>query len=116
MPCGSRAAYRVSSFIQTIENAPRSSGSTSRARCSSDVSGWWASSAVTRPVSLVERDLELARVQVELAGVAGQRGDQARARSWVLIRLPLWPSAIEPSAVGRKVGCALCQVDAPVVE
>ena len=26
-PCGSRAAYSVSSFIQTIENAPRSSGS-----------------------------------------------------------------------------------------
>ena len=54
MPWGSRAAYSVSSFIQTNENAPRSIGSTSRARCSSEVSGWWASSAVTRPVSLVE--------------------------------------------------------------
>ena len=54
MPCGSRAAYRVSSFIQTNENAPRSCGSTSIERCSSEVSGWWASSAVTRPVSLVD--------------------------------------------------------------
>ena len=32
------------------------------------------------------------------------------------MRLPLWPSAIEPSAVGRNVGCAFCQVLAPVVE
>ena len=54
MPCGSRAAYRVSSFIHTNEKAPRSSGSTSSARCSSEVSGWWASRAVTRPVSLVD--------------------------------------------------------------
>ena len=37
-------------------------------------------------------------------------------RSRVLVRLPLWASAIEPSAVGRKVGWALCQVLAPVVE
>ena len=36
--------------------------------------------------------------------------------SRVLVRLPLWASAIEPSAVGRKVGWALCQVLAPVVE
>ena len=54
MPSGSRAAYSVFSFIQTNEKAPLSSGSTSRARCSSEVSGWCASSAVTRPVSLVD--------------------------------------------------------------
>ena len=48
------------------------------------------------------------------AGRARRRGRAASATasrsSWVLIRLPLWPSAIEPSAVGRKVGWAFCQV------
>ena len=34
----------------------------------------------------------------------------------VLVRLPLWPSAIDPAAVGRNVGWALCQALAPVVE
>ena len=38
------------------------------------------------------------------------------ASSGVLMRLPLWASAIEPVAVGWNVGCALCQVLAPVVE
>ena len=37
-------------------------------------------------------------------------------RSLVFVRLPLWASAMEPSAVGRNVGWALCQVLAPVVE
>jgi hypothetical protein len=37
--------------------------------------------------------------------------------SAVLVRLPLWPSAIEPrSAVVRKVGWAFSQVLEPVVE
>ena len=40
MPWGSRAAYNVFSSIHTNENAPRSSGSTSTARSSSEVSGW----------------------------------------------------------------------------
>ena len=39
-----------------------------------------------------------------------------RCSSRVLVRLPLCPNAIAPSAVGRKVGWALCQVLAPVVE
>ena len=113
MPCGSRAAYSVSSFIQTNEKAPFSCGSTSRARCSSEVSGWWASRAVTRPVSLVD-----SRSRAWMSSSPGSLGRSATscASSWVLIRLPLWPSASEPSAVGRNVGCALCQVLAPVVE
>lgn len=32
----------------------------------------------------------------------------------VLVRLPLWASARPPCAVDRKVGCALCQTEAPV--
>jgi hypothetical protein len=32
------------------------------------------------------------------------------------MRLPLWPSAIDPSTVGRNVGWAFCHVEAPVVE
>ena len=78
MPCGSRAAYSVFSFIHTKQNAPRSSGSTSSARCSSEVSGWWASSAVTRPVSLVEA-LDRPGVQLELVVGAGQVGDHLGA-------------------------------------
>ena len=114
MPCGSRAAYSVSSFIQTNENAPLSSGSTSSARCSSEVSGWCASSAVTRPVSLVELSSADA-VCRSSSSWSGQVLDHLPS-SWVLIRLPLWPSAIEPSWLARNVGCAFCQVLAPVVE
>ena len=114
MPWGSRAAYRVSSFIQTNENAPRSIGSTSSARCSSEVSGWWASSAVTSPVSLV--DVSTSRVCSGSSPSGSGSSSTSRCSSWALMRLPLWPSAIEPSAVGRNVGCAFCQVLAPVVE
>jgi hypothetical protein len=47
---------------------------------------------------------------------AGGRSATRARRSWVLIRLPLWPSAIEPSAVGRNVGWAFFQMLEPVVE
>ena len=36
--------------------------------------------------------------------------------SRVLVRLPLWPRAMPPVAVGRKVGWAFFQTLAPVVE
>ena len=113
MPCGSRAAYSVSSFIQTNEKAPCSSRQhLERALLQRGVRVV-ASSAVTRPVSLVD-----SRSRAWMSSSPGSLGRSATswARSWVLIRLPLWPSAIEPSAVGRNVGCALCQVLAPVVE
>ena len=55
MPCGSRAAYSVFSFIQTKQKAPRELRQhLERALLERCVSGWWASSAVTRPVSLVD--------------------------------------------------------------
>ena len=76
MPSGSRAAYSVFSFIQTNEKAPLSSGSTSRARCSSEVSGWCASSAVTRPVSLVDAS-SVPGVHVELVLGVGELVDEA---------------------------------------
>ena len=115
MPCGSRAAYSVSSFIQTKQNAPRSCGSTSSARCSSERVGVVGEQRGDQ-AGVVGRRLDVAGLQVELAVGAGQVGDHLRRSSWVLIRLPLWPSAMEPSAVGRNVGCAFCQVLAPVVE
>ena len=88
-------------------------GSSSAARSSSEVSGWWASRAVTSEVSLV-----LVSSLREPRSSSPSRGSAATIAwsSRVLVRLPLWPSAIDPSAVGRKVGWALCQVLAPVVE
>ena len=59
--------------------------------------------------------LELAGAEVELAVSTG-RSATSCGSSRVLVRLPLWPSAIEPSAVGRKVGWAFSQTLAPVVE
>ena len=66
-------ALRVAGGVQRVlvhpderEGARAACGSTSSARCSSEVSGWWASSAVTSPVSLVDVST-VAGVQVELA-------------------------------------------------
>ena len=114
MPCGSRAAYSVPSSIQTKREGALELGQ--------QLDGALLERAVG-----VEREqrgdqrgvvgagLELAGAEVELGvGWAGRRPSAARSR--VLVRLPLWASAIEPSAVGRKVGWALCQVLAPVVE
>ncbi len=114
MPCGSRAAYSVCSSMKTREKAPSTSGRT-LAAASSMVSGlpsestWPASSAVTRSVSLVAATW-VARPP--------SRGRSATiSASWaVLTRLPLWPSAMEPWAVARKVGCAFSHTEAPVVE
>ena len=64
---------------------------------------------------VVGRLLDVAGVEVELVGGPG-RSTTSFDELGVLIRLPLWPSAIEPSAVGRNVGWAFCQVLAPVVE
>ncbi len=112
MPCGSRAAYSVCSSIHTNENAPRTCGSSSAARSSTVWPGWSASSAVRTLVSLVDPDGS----RRSSSPSSAVRSLTMVASSAVLIRLPLWASAIEPSAVGWKVGCALCQVLAPVVE
>ena len=104
MPCGSRAAYSAFSSIQTKENAPRSCGSTSRARSSSVLSGWCASSVVTRPVSLVD-DSGVRSCSSSSSGGAG-RSATSPASSWVLIRLPLWPERDRAAAGGleRRLG------------
>ena len=75
MPCGSRAAYSVSSFIQTNEKAPRSSGSTSSARCSSEVSGWCGEQRGDQRRCRWWSVSSVARVELELAAEAGQVGD-----------------------------------------
>ena len=74
-----------------------------------------ASSAVTRPVSLVATPASPTVRQVELAARARSSADP-RDSSRVLVRLPLWPRAMEPVAVGRNVGWAFSQMLAPVVE
>ena len=109
MPCGSRAAYRCPRSSRRSEKAP-----------------WSCGQHLER--ALLERGVGVVRQQRgDQAGVvggaldAGAGGGRARparwgarrpspGSSWVLIRLPLWPSAIEPSAVGRKVGWAFFQV------
>ena len=114
MPCGSRAAYSVPSSMNTKQKAPRIVGQhLERGLLERCGRGTAASSAVTRSVSLDAS--EVSGGEVELAVVAASSSTRL-ARSPVLVRLPLWPSAIEPSAVERKVGCALCQTLAPVVE
>ncbi len=78
------------------------------------MSGWCASSAVTRLVSLVEAGVGF--VEMSSSPNAPARSATRCCSSRVLVRLPLWASAIEPVSVGRKVGWALYQVLAPVVE
>ena len=45
-----------------------------------------------------------------------RRARDPRASSRALVRFPLWPSAMWPVAVDRKVGCAFSHTLAPVVE
>src|SRR3954454_7442182 len=94
--------------MKTSEKAPRSNGSTSSAAASSDRSGWPASNAVMRSESLVAFG----------CGRDGSTGPTAFAdSSAVLVRLPLWPSAIPPPwADGRYDGWAFSHVHDPVVE
>lgn len=114
MPWGSRAAYSVCSSMKTREKAPLTSGRI-LAAASSMVSGlpsssvWPARSAVTRSVSLVAATWVARPFSLGSAATI--------SASWaVFTRLPLWPSAIEPCAVARKVGCAFSHTEAPVVE
>jgi hypothetical protein len=91
--------------MNTSENAPRRVGSTVAAVASTDRSGY----AVSRPVMRSESVVTLASATPSLAARS--------ARSAVLTRLPLWPSAMPvPVRVVRNVGCAFSQVDEPVVE
>src|SRR5919112_2673568 len=99
--------------MNTRLNAPRSRGRTSIAACSVDSPGNVASNAVINDVSLV----------ASFNSDPGSSESSALSRwlshsrsSRVLVRLPLWPRAIPPVAVGRKVGWAFIQTLAPVVE
>ena len=69
---------------------------------------------MTRPVSLV--DASSARAWMSSSSLALGSAATCDISSAVLIRLPLWPSAIDPSAVGRNVGWAFSQTLEPVVE
>ena len=114
MPCGSRAAYRVSSSMKTRLNAPRSL----RQHLAAPPARWSrpgkvASSAVTSEVSVVA----LVGSEPGISdSVASSRSASQSRSSRVLVRLPLWPRAMPPVAVERKVGWAFSQTLAPVVE
>ena len=56
-----------------------------------------------------------ATTSLSLLTVPG-RMPASTVRAAVLVRLPLWPSARPPDAVGRNVGWAFFQTLAPVVE
>ena len=111
-PCGSRAAYSVSSSMKTRENAPRSLGSTSSAACSVECPGKVDISAVINDVSVVQPPNEPGIRE----SAASSRSVSHSRSSRVLVRFPLWPRAMWPVAVERKVGWALSQTLEPVVE
>ena len=98
--------------MKTRLKAPRTCGSSSTAAVSIDSPWWAASSAVSSSVS----EVECIRVP---SGSAPDRDSASATRiasSWVLVRLPLWPSARWPVAVERNVGWAFSQTLDPVVE
>src|SRR4051794_41898084 len=78
------------------------------------MSGWCASSAVTRLVSLVAAGAFL--TGMSSSPKAPESPATRVDSSWVLVRLPLCASAIDPVSVGRDVGWALGQALAPGVE
>ena len=112
-PCGSRAAYRVSSSMKTRQKAPRSRGSTCIAASSVLEPGNVAISAVISAVSVVASESSEPGTS---ESPSTSRSASQDCSSRVLVRLPLWPSERPPVAVERKVGCAFCQTLAPVVE
>ncbi len=97
--------------MKTSENAPLTPGSTCCAASSMVSSGWPASRAVSRSVSLVAA----VRPERETCSSPGSSATIA-ASSAVLTRFPLWPRASDPLAVARKVGWAFSQTEDPVVE
>ncbi len=97
--------------MKTSENAPLTSGSTTLAVSSMERSGWPASRAVTRSVSLVAA----VRPEREMCSSPGSSATMA-ASSAVFTRFPLCPRASEPCTVARKVGWAFSQTEEPVVE
>ena len=119
MPCGSRAAYRVFSSMKIRLNAPLTFGRISAAASSMVRSGYPASIEVRMSVSDDAPCLAFAFAWSTSASRPRSRSPspfRLAASSLVLVRLPLWPSAIEPVAVERNVGCALAHTLEPVVE
>ena len=101
-PFGSRKATTDSSVRTTVENAPRSRGSTSATASSIRSAGCVASSAAM-----------ISESDVELNGTS-----RSRSSAWsstALIRLPLWASASVRRS-SRTIGWVFSHSEAPVVE
>ena len=109
-PCGSRAAYRVCSSMNTSEKAPRTRGSVAMAA--------GLDAAVSGCRRAARRTGRSARRCRRWPGPARPVALPATARPAraVLIRLPLWPRARLAVGVARKVGCAFSHTEAPLVE
>ena len=88
--------------MTTVENAPRSRGSTSATASSMRSAGWVASSAAMISESEVERN-----------GTSRPRSSECS--STALIRLPLWASASVRRS-SRTIGWAFSHSEEPVVE
>ena len=120
------AAYSVCSSMKTSEYAPLASGSTVAAPVSTTLAARSAAAAAgAGPASATlsaARSLRNSAVSTSVSDVAAmpvlpRPGPSSRAASSrVLIRFPLCPSARLVLPVERKVGCALAQTEAPVVE
>ena len=98
--------------MNTSENAPRTYGSSSMAAASMVRSACAAMRADSVSVSLVEAIRVPSGSSPDVSDSSARR---ARS-SWVLVMLPLWPSARWPVAVCRNVGCAFSHTLEPVVE
>ena len=96
--------------MNTREKAPSRWVSTSRAVASRVRSGSPASRAVTSAVSLVPSGPSAA------AAPSPWRWRTSARSEAVLVRLPLWARDTVPEAVSPRVGWALSQLLAPVVE
>ena len=98
--------------MNTSENAPRTCGSSSIAAASMVRSACAAISAERVSVSLVDA----IRVPSGSSPDDSARSASRARSSWVLVMLPLWPSARWPVAVCRNVGWAFSHTLEPVVE
>ena len=107
--------------MKTSEYAPLASDSTAAAVVSTPLpAGPGAAFALSPLISA--RSLTNSAVSTSVSEVAtipllaGPAPASRPASSRVLMRFPLWPSARLVLPVERKVGCALAQTEAPVVE
>ena len=103
MPSGSRKPAIAYSVRTTAAKAPSIRLIVSPIALARSPDPWWAISAAIASVSELDRSRICWRASSSRSAV-------------VLVRLPLWPSAIVRPLAWRTTGCAFCQTVEPVVE